>query len=261
MSAATVPNVRSGVTDTFGCLDVAGVNRRLRRMSRRLHTVRNGMRPCTRQAARHAQSSWVGAPPPCRSSGRAAQVGRPDARLRRTRRRALLSREIARFARAAPRRRSGIRPTSAIAAAREPPRAVAHRRALHGSSCTSESSQQAACSTPAERPPSPRRPLCSHARGRRRRRVHRRWEKPRCSRRGAAVLRARSFIARRRAAECGQETQAVVGGAELRPSDSDRRDAHGKRLTIRDAFRPGVPSCRSQRRRSIRAFIPFRRGT
>jgi hypothetical protein len=39
------------------------------------------------------------------------------------------------------------------------PRAIARHRALHGSLSSSKNIERAACSTPAERPLSPRRPL------------------------------------------------------------------------------------------------------
>jgi len=154
------------------------------------------------------------------ANARSSLVGRPNARLRRTRRRGFVAtRASARSSCASitccaanhVKRRcpaeASIRPTSVHRGCTCATRAIALRRALHGSSTSSKSIISSGTLRPRRSSAVPTAAALLHARARRRPRGHRRWEKPHCSRRGAAVRcrKSEAVIAWRRAAECGQE--------------------------------------------------------
>ena len=89
------------------------VRRGVRRASRPLQSLK-GMRQYAQQRPPRSSHRELIVPPPYRSSARAAQVVRPNARLRRTRHRAaVLQREIDRFSVRHRAAEASIRPTSA----------------------------------------------------------------------------------------------------------------------------------------------------
>ncbi len=134
--------------------------------------------------------------------------------------------------------------TRFVAAAREPPCAIARRRALHGSSSSSKSSQRAARSAHAARGASPRTARSCPSEDDVDRRVHRRWRN-----RVAVDAAPRNCIA--------SATLHRVGAAQLNAARASKKSP--ALATPRVAAEP--TAVRLTTRRRVSAGVAIRRTT